>query len=47
MDLTPFNAINPCGYAGMRVTQLSELGVRISVEAAGEQLAQHLLSKFA
>ena len=43
MDLTPFNAINPCGYAGMRVTQLRELGVQISVEAAGEQLAQHLM----
>ncbi len=24
MDLTPFDAINPCGYAGMAVTQLSE-----------------------
>ena len=43
MNLTPFNAINPCGYAGMRVTQLRELGVQISVEAAGEQLAQHLM----
>lgn len=25
MDLTPFTFINPCGYAGLRVTQLSEL----------------------
>ncbi|HEX5393708.1 MAG TPA: lipoyl(octanoyl) transferase LipB [Rhodocyclaceae bacterium] len=24
MDLSPFNAINPCGYAGMAVTQVSE-----------------------
>ncbi len=25
MDLTPFQAINPCGYAGMAVTQVSVL----------------------
>lgn len=25
MDLEPFQRINPCGYAGLRVTQLSEL----------------------
>jgi lipoyl(octanoyl) transferase len=24
MDLSPFNAINPCGYAGMAVTQVSD-----------------------
>ena len=42
MDLTPFHAINPCGYAGLRVTQLRDLGVALSVAAAGEQLAQYL-----
>jgi lipoyl(octanoyl) transferase len=26
MDLEPFQRINPCGYAGLAVTQLSELG---------------------
>ncbi|WP_444996923.1 lipoyl(octanoyl) transferase LipB [Aliikangiella sp. IMCC44359] len=26
MDKTPFSRINPCGYAGMQVTQVSELG---------------------
>lgn len=26
MDLEPFCRINPCGYAGLRMTQLSELG---------------------
>lgn len=26
MDLEPFTRINPCGYAGLRMTQLSELG---------------------
>ncbi len=26
MDLEPFARINPCGYAGLQMTQLSELG---------------------
>ena len=26
MDLTPFESINPCGYAGLRVTDLQSLG---------------------
>lgn len=26
MDLEPFSRINPCGYAGLRMTQLRELG---------------------
>lgn len=42
MDLTPYQAINPCGYEGMAVTQLREQGMEISLELAGEQLAGHL-----
>ncbi|MFM8501124.1 MAG: lipoyl(octanoyl) transferase LipB [Fluviibacter sp.] len=42
MDLSPFAAINPCGYAGMAVTQLYDLGVNVSVSEAGEALLQHL-----
>ncbi len=30
MDLTPFNHINPCGYSGLKMTQLADLGVTIS-----------------
>jgi lipoyl(octanoyl) transferase len=26
MDLTPFLRINPCGYAGMEMVQVSQLG---------------------
>lgn len=29
MDLTPFNYINPCGYQGLQVTHLADLGVNI------------------
>lgn len=29
MDLSPFNDINPCGYQGLQVTQLADLGVDV------------------
>ncbi len=29
MDLTPFSSINPCGYQGLQITQLADLGVNI------------------
>jgi lipoyl(octanoyl) transferase len=39
MDLSPFARINPCGMAGLEVTQLSALGVPGSVREVGEALA--------
>lgn len=36
MDLTPFGRINPCGYAGMAMTQLRDL-VRAPVDLASER----------
>ena len=32
-DLEPFHRINPCGYAGLAVTSLHQLGVRVNVAA--------------
>ena len=43
MDLTPFAAINPCGYAGMRVTQCRDLGVKLSLPQAEQALTRALL----
>lgn len=43
MDLTPFAAINPCGYPGLQVTQTRDLNLPLTVDEAGERLAQHLL----
>jgi lipoyl(octanoyl) transferase len=43
MDLAPFAAINPCGYAGMRVTQCRDLGVDLTPPQAGQALVQALL----
>jgi lipoyl(octanoyl) transferase len=39
MDLAPFNDIDPCGYRGLAVTQLADLGVARTVEGAGAELA--------
>jgi len=30
MDLAPFRDIDPCGYPGLAVTQLADLGVAVS-----------------
>jgi lipoyl(octanoyl) transferase len=43
MDLTPFQAINPCGYAGMAVTQMRDLGLDASPSDTGEALLAGLL----
>jgi lipoyl(octanoyl) transferase len=42
MDLSPFSAINPCGYEGLAVTQLRDLGVTLTPLAAGEALLAQL-----
>ena len=42
MDLAPFAMINPCGYEGMEVTQLRQLGVDDSIATVSRQLQEHL-----
>lgn len=43
MDLSPFQRINPCGYAGMPVTRLSDLTDEpASVEAVSEVVEREL-----
>jgi lipoyl(octanoyl) transferase len=42
MDLSPFNEIDPCGYPGLAVTQLRDLGVPDSIETVEEKLALKL-----
>jgi lipoyl(octanoyl) transferase len=41
MDLEPFHRINPCGYAGLQVTQLSDLAV-VTFDQAEQQLVENL-----
>ena len=45
MDLSPFRAIDPCGYPGLEVTQLRALGIDGSVESVGERLGALLVEK--
>ena len=42
LDLAPFGRINPCGYAGLQMTQLAELGGPSSVEECARALEPHL-----
>jgi lipoyl(octanoyl) transferase len=43
LDLEPFGRINPCGYQGLQMTQLADLGGARTVGAAADALEPHLL----
>jgi lipoyl(octanoyl) transferase len=45
MDLNPFKAIDPCGYPGLEVTKLRDLGVPDAPDIAGDKLALRLLAR--
>lgn len=42
MDLEPFQRVNPCGYAGMKVTQLADLA-----EVEYSEVEEHLVDSLA
>jgi lipoyl(octanoyl) transferase len=42
VDLAPFGDIDPCGYEGLAVTRLADLGVRETPGAVGDALAAGL-----
>lgn len=46
MDLSPFHRINPCGYAGLAVTSMADLGGPSSPEAVKAALVAHLARLF-
>lgn len=45
MDLSPFEAINPCGYPGLKTVDLSSLGVSDNIGAVAKNLLSHLLKQ--
>jgi len=45
MDLSPFAAIDPCGYPGLRVTQTRDLGMTDGTQVLGRRLAGLLIGK--
>jgi len=42
MDLSPFDAIDPCGYRGLQVAQLADLGIDMSLPAVADALLLNL-----
>jgi len=42
MDLSPFNAIDPCGYPGLRVTQMRDLGLPFDDQRLVASIARQL-----
>ncbi len=46
MNLSPFQAIDPCGYVGLEVAQTKDLGINLSTEEMGKLLLQKLLENF-
>jgi len=46
MDLTPFTAINPCGYPGLKVTRLADLGVPVKTYEVAVPLVGAIMREF-
>ena len=47
MDLEPFSRINPCGYVGLKTTDLSTIGVSASWQEAADVLGRKLVTYLA
>jgi lipoyl(octanoyl) transferase len=45
MDLSPFQAIDPCGYPGLAVTQCRALGIEESFEGLCERLGESIIAR--
>ena len=45
MDLSPYRAINPCGYAGMAVTRLRDFVPGVTPEQVEDGLARRLVAE--
>lgn len=47
MDLSPFARINPCGFAGMVVTDCRQLGIKLSMQQAQTAFSEALTAQLA
>jgi len=45
MDLSPFLAIDPCGYQGLQVTQLRDLGIQLPQNEIADRLLRHIMQQ--
>lgn len=46
MDLSPFQRINPCGFEGLQVTSLVDLGGPSGLDAVKPALVEHVAAQF-
>jgi lipoyl(octanoyl) transferase len=46
MDLSPFQTINPCGYAGLVTVDMASLGVPVDCATVAQQLSEQLVARF-
>ncbi|HET7269094.1 MAG TPA: lipoyl(octanoyl) transferase, partial [Oleiagrimonas sp.] len=46
MDLEPFNRINPCGYAGLKVTQVVDSGGPAGLPEVADVLVEQFCRQF-
>src|SRR5690606_10973507 len=46
MDLEPFGRINPCGYAGLQVTSMLDVGGPSGIDAVKHVLLDELARQF-
>ncbi|HAD32836.1 MAG TPA: octanoyltransferase, partial [Methylophaga sp.] len=44
MDLQPFADINPCGYAGMQMTDMKTLGATVDMASVKQQFVSVFLA---
>lgn len=45
MDLNPFLQINPCGYAGMQMTQVKDFSPNADIDTLGKILLNYLVKR--
>ncbi|MEY3219395.1 MAG: hypothetical protein RIT27_752 [Pseudomonadota bacterium] len=45
LDLTPFEAINPCGYAGLKMTSLKKEGILLNINEVSQRFLPILLNQ--
>lgn len=45
LDLSPFEAINPCGYAGLEMTSLKKEGIELNINEVSQQFLPILLKQ--
>jgi lipoyl(octanoyl) transferase len=45
MDLTPYDGINPCGYAGLQTVCMADFGVKASWDDVAQTLADQIVAR--